>query len=457
MGILRYLEGLLAPPRGGPSRTVHSRAPDESSDGDALADSTPSAFSGPAMPAGFDEGLRSLIERKKAGNEPLIAGSVALIGLDDIKSTLGSRWEMARGRVLNLAQAEIRKRLSDGDIMQSEEGGRFAICFASPNQKDAEEKASRISREVKQTLLRDMPEFSSSLEVRKYVADIPIDELGDDTAAFADRLHGIMARIRVEIDSDRLHYRKSLLRRFQIFYAPVWNPRTKRIVSNRSVVDLTDGFSTLSQFQAVADPDQMADMLADLDCMVLTRSVEALHSVRQTQPGASVIVPVGFQTLAAERSYAEFNGLLETVPEAYRPYLVIEITGIPASITAERLLQVLETIGGRTRRSLIQLNGNPKLIDVLDTHVVWGIAWNLTGWDRHGSAQPTTTQALVKLARDRRLISIAHGANSISHALAAVKFGFDCVDGTAIHLSVDAPKAPATLRPVTYPRTRRKT
>lgn len=403
----------------------------------------------------FESELQSLLEHKRMVGEPLIAGNVAIVGFDDIKKALGSSWPEASTRVMALAATEIRRRLSQGDIMRTEEEGLFSICFANSSSSDAEEKASRISKEVKQALLRDMPEFSATLAVRKYVAEVSVEELAGETATLGERLSAAMARLRLEADTARFNYRKALLREFQIFYAPVWDPKAERLVMNRCVVDLTMGFSTLSQFQAIADPDQMADTLADLDCVILARALEALHAVRQSQPGASVIVPVGFQTLSMSRSRNEFGQLLETIPRVYRPCLVLEITAIPASASVEQVETVLDTLAGYSDRILLQLNGNPKIIDSLEGEGLWGVSWNLTGWDKSNFEKEKAAQTLIEKAASRNLVTLAHSANSIGQAIAAVELGFNFVDGTAIHLSVDTPRGPSKLHPLTYPRGRR--
>ncbi|SDH20735.1 hypothetical protein SAMN04487974_1313 [Pelagibacterium luteolum] len=451
MGIIEYFEKLFQPSQHSSAKATEVKKPDDA----LVKNNANQQTAAPDDERAFEASLQALVQHKHAVNERLIAGNVAIVGLEDIKKALGSRWDETSSRVIELASQEIKRRLSQGDIMRAEEGGLFSICFASPSQKDAEEKASRISKEVKQALLRDMPEFSATLTVRKYVAEISVDDLTGDTATLAERLQAAMARLRLEADSLRLNYRKTLLREFQIFYAPVWDPRAERLVMNRCVIDLTMGFSTLSQFQAIADPDQMADTLADLDCVILARALEALHMVRRSQPGASVIVPVGFQTLSMSRSRYEFGSLLETIPVSYRPNLMLEISAIPATAPVDRVEAVLDTLAGYTDRILLQLNGNPKILNTIETQGLWGVSWNLTGWDGTNTLKKTATRLLVEKATARNLVTVAHSANSIGQAVAAVEIGFDFVDGTAIHLSVDAPRAPAKLHPLTYPRARR--
>jgi hypothetical protein len=206
---------------------------------------------------GFDDGCMALIRKKKQNDEKLVAGSIAITGLDAIKNSLGTRWEAERDKLLDLAQDTIQKRLGKFGFMQPQGDGSFAICFDSPCQRDAEIKAGLISQDVTRAMNQSVPFISSQLGVRKYISDIPLDDLGDDVHAFPQRLEGIIQQIRADTDEEDLGYRKFFIRKLKIFYAPVWCPKTKLIVSNRAVADMTAGiFETLSVSDCLRTPSR---------------------------------------------------------------------------------------------------------------------------------------------------------------------------------------------------------
>lgn len=396
--------------------------------------------------------LAGLIERQRQTSTSLMAGSFELVGLDDIKDALGERWSGLASRACELAEEGIRRRISETDVLQVLSDTEFSICFARLDRAAAEERAKKISREIKQELFAELPEFSSSLTVKRYVAEIELDELEKGTGSLADRLLLTMRRMRMEADRAILNYRRLLLKDFQVLFAPIWEPARELVDVNRCVLDLTLGCTTLSQFQAIADPDQMVETLADLDCLALTRSLEALHRCGRAGGGATILVPVGYQTVARHVSRREYLKLLESIPEVYRPFVRLEITTLPATIDPDQLNTTLLVVSSVWPSLVLQVNGNAEILEGLDPQPLWALSWSVTASTLHDVNLRSKSDGFWKFAKAHGLRTMAHGANTIGLALAAVEAGFDFVGGTAIHLSQDTPRPPSRLYPLTFPK-----
>jgi hypothetical protein len=399
----------------------------------------------------FPERLDALVRSRQGEGQKLSAGSFEIVGLDDIKEALAERWDAVSARVGLLAQREISERLGESDLLEARSDVEFAIYFGRLGGAAAEERARRIAKEVKQALLAALPEFSSALSVKQYVAEIDVGDIDGPPGSLADRLIGTIRRLRLEADRAILNYRRLLLKDFQVMFAPVWEPTRQMVEINRCVLDLAMGCTTLSQFQAIADPEQMADTLADLDCLVLTRALESLHRAGRSALGAHILVPVGFPTLFRVSSQRNYLKLIDTIPEVYRPFLKLEITTVPANANPGAVMGVLDALGDRAQ-VVIQLNGNPAVFDALDATRLWGISWNFSGWDGRDPERRNRMADLVERADIKALKTFAHGINSIGLAMAAIDAGFDYVNGTAIHLSQDQPRLPCRLHPLTFPR-----
>lgn len=240
----------------------------------AISKGTPSfsAGQGRTFSSPREDGIAHLIAQQRASS--VVAGSFELVGLDEIKEALGARWPGLAARASELAEHGIRRRISDSDVLQVLSNTEFAICFANLTKEAAVERIKQISRELKQELFAELPEFSSSVTIRQYVAAIELkDLLAGDTGSLADRLVVTLRRMRVEADRAILNYRRLLLKDFQLLFAPLWDPERAMVNLNRCVLDLSLGCTSLSQFQAIADPDQMVDTLADMDCLADRKSV----------------------------------------------------------------------------------------------------------------------------------------------------------------------------------------
>lgn len=406
---------------------------------------------GPASIVPMNDALSQLIGENN-GARSVMAGSLELVGLDEIKEALGNRWEGLAARAAELAEQGIRRRLADADILQVLSDTEFAVCFAKLGRDAAVERAKQISREIKQEIFAELPEFSSSVTVKQYVAEIDLKKLDGDTVSLADRLVVTLRRMRLEADREILNYRRLLLKDFQILFAPVWEPGKAVVDINRCVLDLSLGCTTLSQFQAIADPDQMVDTLADMDCLALTRALEVLHRYGRASKVASLLVPVGYQTLARSATRREYLKLLNSLPDVYSPFVKFEVTNVPSRPDVDHLNNLLFTVSAIRPGLTLQVSGAASYLAGLDPTPLWGLSCNLSMGQMRDASLRSVPPAFWDFARTNNLRTLAHSANTIGLALAAVDSGFDYVSGTAIHLSQDTPRAPSRLHPLTFPK-----
>lgn len=404
----------------------------------------------PPPPTSDNDGrIADLIDQRSLSSRSVMAGSFELVGLDEIKESVGPRWAAMAARASKLAEQGIRKRISDSDVLQVLSDTEFSIFFAKLEREAAEERAKQISREIKQDLFVELPELSSSVTVKQYVGEIDLEKLAEATGKLADRLVLTLRRMRADADDAILNYRRLLLKEFQVLLAPAWDPERTIVGFNRCVLDLSRGCTTLSQFQAIADPDQMVDTLADMDCLALTRALEVLHRSGRSSV-AAVQVPVGYQTLAAYATRREYLRLLSSIPEVYLPFVKLEVTGVPSRADAAQLNELLYTIGNVCRDVTLQVNGSAEYLQMLDPAPLWGLSCNLSLGQTRDPTQRPVAPAFMAFAKSNGLRTVAHGANTIGLALAAIDDGFTYVSGTAIHLSQDTPRTSTRLYPLTF-------
>lgn len=419
----------------------------------AIPKGTPSLPTGQGRTLSWprEDGIARLIAQQR--DSSVVAGSFELVGLDEIKEPSGAKWPGLAARASELAEHGIRQRISDSDVLQVLSNTEFAICFANLTKEAAVERIKQISRELKQELFAEFPEFSSCVTIRQYAAAIELkDLLAGDTGSLADRLVMTLRRMRVEADRAILNYRRLLLKDFQLLFAPLWDPERAIVNLNRCVLDLSLGCTSLSQFQAIADPDQMVDTLAEMDRFALARAMEVMDRCGTAGDVAAILVPVGYQTLARSASRREYLNLLSSLSEVYAPFVKLEVTNIPSRPDVDELNQLLLTLGAVRPDLTLQVNGNATYLSALDPAPLWGLSCNLSSGQLHDPTQRAAASSFMAFARNNGLRTLAHGANTIDLALAAVDSGFNHVSGTAIHLSQDMPRAPSRLQPVTLPK-----
>lgn len=242
--------------------------------------------------------------------------------------------------------------------------------------------------------------------------------------------------------------RRKLIRDFNVVYAPIWSSKDSTTGMNRCVLDLLPGCSSLSQFRAIADPDQMTHTLADLDLLVITRAVEAMHDLHRRGDSISLVAPISYQTLEFDNERGELLNLLLAIPFKYTDSLILEITAVPKKIDCDTVVSAFRKLAPFAPRLVIEVNGRSDLVGPQFAGLVWGASWNLYGLDPSTLTSMGAVQEQIKRARTCGLETLAHGANTLGLAHAATEAGFDHVDGPAVQLYSTTPCAPIRLNPV---------
>ena len=139
----------------------------------------------------------------KAGR--FTAGHLEMIGLGQVRSTLGERWEKLAERVYDIADKILKARLSREDVFHRDADGNYVICFASLSGEQAWFKANVIGQEICEALIGKevddkFAEFKLDDATRQrmldvktgtYEIDIPqeeLDEIPDVMSLIPDRV-----------------------------------------------------------------------------------------------------------------------------------------------------------------------------------------------------------------------------------------------------------------------------
>jgi hypothetical protein len=381
---------------------------------------------------------------------PLVAGSLEIVGLDDVREALGERWGTIAEQAMAIAEAELQAQLGDTDIFRPYGNFSFLVCFAELDSEQAARRAGRIALDLKTKLILQIPELAQVVGVEQFVGSIDRRELRLEGMPITDRLFATLQRIREETWAAARRSRQVLLRDIQVQFVPAWHTAKNVVILNRSVLDQTSGARTLAQFQGMAQPTQIHQTLAELDCLLLTKSIEALHNANaaSSRGSSAMLVPVSFRTLGNFRWRSDYCRLLKIMPDLYKGLLFLEIYDVPIGGYAGRLDELLELLNPLIKGVAVEVPLDYPDLSTVVRPGLWALAVNIAGSgriDRHASLR---LKQFAEAATAARTISLAHGANSLGLARAAVEAGFTYVDGPAIHPTMREPKAPSPLSPL---------
>jgi hypothetical protein len=215
------------------------------------------------------------------------------------------------------------------------------------------------------------------------------------------------------------------------------------------LVDLSYYRTLSAQLHELSDPDEIENVAAEVDYLVLTKSIEALHKQRQSK--AVLLIPIEFATIQNQTSAKEYIRLLEAMPRTYRKMVVMEVRNVDSEVSPEELYRAIERVVRLVKAWIIELPFDDHRISEILAKGVWAIATNLSrpkgSMDRSLAAQ---LQRFMSSCGDD-VNTLASGANSIGLAQVAYNAGFTLIEGTAIQLPSREPRQGVRLRTPSTP------
>jgi hypothetical protein len=286
---------------------------------------------------------RETLERIRTSGV-LQTGAVNLIGLDAIRVQLGDRWAAKKGRVWEHVEQELQRRLGPADLAVRIDDINYLVAVPSTPGFAAQALCLTILQEVLKFFLGEIK--SGDIAVRV------VTDLVDNTILSAPADLGRLGRARAAgrasgrgadlSDQQAPDWRPPLAGRvsvvelalpkqepFNIRLAvePVWNLRRGLIMSfliERHGVPLG---ATAAELEAI-DMATFAYAAALLD-----------ESADQGGP-LTLHVPVSFSSLAVQHTRLRLLKLTQSVREAMRACMLIEICGLDAGVPPSRLVEV---------------------------------------------------------------------------------------------------------------------
>jgi hypothetical protein len=402
----------------------------------------------PSRGGNIDDQIAARLRMDNVG--PLVAGSLELVGLADVRRRTGPMWEYVSDNIRTIAEAEIGAMLGDDDFFRCIDEVTFLICFASSSETAADVKAKGISAAIRTRILEAFPFLGSSLSVESITSSVDAAELMQmQGGSLTDNLLAVLRRVREDLRQTLRTQRSSLMRGFRVHFLPAVSPGKQQFVLNHCKVEMPAELLGPSQWRVLAKPQDVDRTLAELDLCLLTRAVEVLHDVVKKGPCAPLLVPVNLSTVVDSVYAREYSALAAEIPEQYRPLVVLELNGITddgTSLAAARA-EILSNLP--ISRLAVHLDLEQQPSSKLAAAGLWGLSTSLTG---RRSIEPTLSNVLRAFngkARQLGVLTIAHAADSIGLAKLATGAGFHIIDGSAVALPCPAPKAPSPVPPST--------
>src|ERR1700730_2149654 len=93
----------------------------------------------------FDQRVSKAIANRPNGSTKVLAGTVQLVGMNEIRRALGDRrWEAVAGKAHEITETTIRAHLTEHDAFDRRDDETYILCFADANKVNGAQKSQRI-------------------------------------------------------------------------------------------------------------------------------------------------------------------------------------------------------------------------------------------------------------------------------------------------------------------------
>lgn len=381
----------------------------------------------------------------KAGTAgSVLAGSIELVGLNDIKRSLGRDWDRLAERAVQIAQEEIERYVSPEDVVRRYDNETFIICFSTDDDRLARSLAEHITTTVSKRIsseLRELHDVSASSLVVQVDADTMSPD--EDPLEFLCKALRDVAAEAAAVTQDRTRPAYSLLRQVPVVFQPMWATSPDQPTINRCLF----GWYHQQVGRRSALPSTVG-MAEAQDCVLLTRAVEQLHKSFRSHRPVQLLASVHFSTLTDRDARHNYFRLVDILPDDYRQHLLLEVQDAPAHASAGALTAALEAASAVTRHVVLKTTRFRTAVDPSYHALLCGLSIDVR------NAKPAQLNKMVLWAKDLEdrsgepVSSFVSGANSILKAKAAWHMGVTHISGPAIYQNLQRPYPSSQPLPV---------
>lgn len=279
---------------------------------------------------------------KEEAVKTLLASSLQIVGLEEVKKEYEGKWEAIEGRVGKAIEAFFTKKLRKIDSFVQLQEGRFALIFANMTREQGQARATQLSRELVNLLFGEMP-GAELISVEAMVLDIDLSESLDDFNSLEEIIEHFQVAY-AEAEKREEKQIKEVETVLTIAFRPAVNHRKKII----SVSEIVPCRKTGKEISLLTDTDPIftgsPHMRSELDLMVLKETGAHLIEIAEIKTKPVLLLSVSFETLANAYGRRKYIEIMNIFPDFTRKHLILNIEGITAGTPNSRYHQILQFI-----------------------------------------------------------------------------------------------------------------
>jgi PAS domain S-box-containing protein len=297
-------------------------------------------------PGGIRFGAARRREPASAESSPdpnlLLTGRIALVGLDEARSTLGVRWPEHADQALSAAEEVLQRSLGpDESYMRTDDQG-FVIRLQGDNEENAALRTALIARDIRTELIGTGSDPASAAVTAIAAGLRRKPGEGEDLVALMDILDRRLSAERGRIEQNARKALREAMESAACVLEPVTGP-DRRQSSPLAYVTLPDEVHRHVIPAVAALPPSRLDGF-EFDAFLLTLAAERIAADALKGARGIYLVPVSFEGLANRRRSQRFIDICRDLDPPVRNRLGLMMTGVPPSVPQSRVADTIQTI-----------------------------------------------------------------------------------------------------------------
>ncbi len=264
-----------------------------------------------------------------------VAGKIRLIGLDEVKEALGSRWAAVAARAMASAEHVIRRCGPHDSCSRTPDGG-FLICFVGTTEEEAGFRAAALAREIRTRLVGDgETEVTANVSAIAAAVDVPYQP--GRSADMLATVIGVRLNSRLaEIEVRARETLRQAVRTTSCRLEPVRSRRTREVVANFVRLRRQQEQRILAAYSTLPMQERQ-----DFDFDRLVLGVAAGQAIDEIAEGRSllVLVNVDFEVFLDRRRTERYVAACQALDTRLRERLVLVLSGMPKGFPKSRVLE----------------------------------------------------------------------------------------------------------------------
>jgi PAS domain S-box-containing protein len=269
------------------------------------------------------------------------AGQIKLVGLEEVRDALGSRWPAVAIRAMATAETVIKRRCGKEDSYSQVDDISFLICFGALDLQEASFRAAMIGREIRDRLIGQGGDPDSA-QVRAIAAAVmfPYQEDQPVHDHHAALLVGLDSQMQ-QIEHDARQTLKATLSDARCDIEPIHGDNSKEVVCN--LVCLPDAVerNMLCAFSIL--PRNETDAF-DLNGLLLTLAARYATTTLARGESRPLLVPVRFEVFNRRSATERYISLCRKVDQRLTKMLIFLISELPEGLPKSRLFECVNLL-----------------------------------------------------------------------------------------------------------------